>query len=80
MIGVDEEDRSWSSSARSRSDRLDSEPVSDEEPVPPARRRWRSNNCSADVFMASIANSQDARDNTRLTSEGPPTGVDGADR
>ena len=80
IIGVDAVERSWSNSARSLSDKFDSEQVSDEEPVPPARRRWRSKSCSAEVFMASMANSHDARDKTRLTSEGPLAGVDGADR
>ena len=80
MMGTDAADSNCNNSARSRSDRLDSEPS--DEPVPPASRRCNRRSCSVEAFMASIANSHEARDKTLLASwDKPlPAGVDGADR
>lgn len=80
MTGIEDVESNCRSSARSRSDRLDSDPS--EEPVPPASRRCSSNNCSTEAFMVSMASSQEARDRTLLTSsEGAlSAGVAGADR
>lgn len=78
MMGVAADESSCSSSARSRSDKLDSE--SDSEPLPPARRRWRTSRWSADAFMASMASSHVARDRALPSIEGPVVeGVVGAD-
>lgn len=81
MTGVAADDSNCSSSARSRSDKLDSE-SDDSEPVPPARRRCNRSNCSAEAFIASMASSQEALDKTLFESRaGPaPDGVEGADR
>lgn len=79
-MGIEAEESNCNNSARSRSDRLDSEPS--DEPVPPARRRWSSKSCSVEAFIVSMANSHEARDKTLLTSgEGPlSAGVAGAER
>lgn len=80
-MGTEEVERSCNSSARSRSDRLDSEPS--DEPVPPARRRCSSKSCSTEDFIDSMASSHEARERTLWVSiwVGPRSpGVVGADR
>lgn len=71
-MGVTAVDKYCNNSARSRSDKLDSDSEAPELWLPPARRRCNDNSWSAETFIDSMASSQDARDKIRLTSEVPP--------